>query len=327
MKTILPLDKSFDLNLLRVLVALDDARSVSKAAMVLDMSQSGFSTALARLRNRFDDALFVRTGDGMVPTPRAQTMIQTARPVLASVTEGVLGQQVFDPMTARTDFHLAMADVAEIIYLPRLVRHLAIHAPQCSISSYSLGAEALQAAMAAGEIDLAIGYFPDLETRGFFKQLLYTHSFTCMVRRGHPLRKVEVTEDLYSEQGHAVVTSPARSNALFERFLDQRKIQRRVVVRTPHHLTLPAIVEETDLLATVPLASGVHFARMGRVELIQLPFQPPSFGVQQHWHRRVHKDPRSRWLRAQIATLFDASSDQWRELQSAVYGGPGKSKK
>lgn len=320
MKTIQIIDNNFDLNLLRVLVALEQTRSVTQAADALDMSQSGFSTALGRLRRRFDDVLFVRTADGMTPTPRAQRMIETAQTVLSRITEGILEQPVFDPMTTRTEFRLAMADVAEIVYLPRLLRHLAIHAPHARVSCSSLGPEALQASMTAGEIDLAVGYFPDLGSQAFFKQRLYTHTYACMIRRGHPLEGNRLTAKVYSEQGHAVVASPARSNEFFEKFLDRRGIQRRIVLRTPHHLSLPAIIEETDLLATVPLATGVRFARLGGVQLISLPFTPPSFAVQQHWHRLVHKDPRSRWLRSQIATLFSNASDEWRDVEVALYG-------
>lgn len=315
-----PTAGEFDLNLLRVLVALDETRSVTRAALALNMSQSGFSTALGRLRVVFEDALFVRSPRGMLPTPRAQGIVKIARPVLASVAQSVLGPPVFDPATMRTEFRLAMSDVAEIIYLPRLLRHLAIHAPHCSVRTSSLGTSALVSALEAGDIDLAVGYFPDLDSQAFFKQRLYTHTYACMVRRDHPVVADGLSKDAYGQLGHAVVTSPARSNELFDKFLAEKSISRRIVFSTPHHLSLPAIVEFTDLIATVPLATGVHFARLGNVRLARLPFKPPRFEVQQHWHRLVNQDPRSRWLRSQIALLFDASSDEWRQVELALYG-------
>ena len=319
-KTIVAIDNDFDLNLLRVLVAVSGTRSVTLAAQALGMSQSGFSTALARLRRRFDDVLFVRTTDGMAPTPRAQRMVEAAEAVLARVAESILDQPAFDPLTTRTEFRLAMADVAEIVYLPRLISHLATHAPHAGVVSSYLMPQALQLAMAAGEIDLAIGYFPDLNSQAFFKQRLYTHTYACLMRRGHPLGAGLLTTKAYAVQGHAVVASPARSNELFERFLERRGIQRRVVLRTPHHLSLPAIIEGTDLLASVPLAAGMRFARQGSVQMARLPFKPPSFPVQQHWHRLVHDDLRNKWLRRQIAMLFNDSSDEWREMERALYG-------
>ncbi len=314
------MDTAFDLNLLRVLVTLEHTRSVTRAADALGMSQSGFSTALARLRTRFGDALFVRTQAGMEPTPRARLMIETAQGVLLQVQDGILAPPVFDPATARTEFRLAMADVAEIVFMPRLLRHLQQHAPHASVSCGPLAPDVLPEAMEAGEVDLAMGYFPDLSAQVFFQQRLYTHTYACMVRCGHPLLGARLTEKAYASAGHAVVSSPARSNTLFEQFLQRRGIERRIVLSTPHHLSLPAIVEETDLLATVPLATGARFARMGTIELVRLPFKPPSFSVQQHWHRLYQHEPRNAWLRAQVAGLFNDATDEWVEIEAAMYG-------
>jgi DNA-binding transcriptional LysR family regulator len=314
------IETDFDLNLLRVLATLERTRSVTRAADALEMSQSGFSTALARLRQRFGDALFVRTQAGMEPTPRARRMIETAQAVLHQVQDGILEQPVFDPATARTEFKLAMADVAEIVFMPRLLRHLAEHAPHARVTCGPLPSEVLPPAMESGEVDLALGYFPDLSAQAFFHQRLYTHTYACMMRRGHPLLKTPLTEKSYADAGHAVVSSPARSNTLFEQFLQRRGIERRIVLSTPHHLSLPAIVEETDLLATVPLATGARFVKLGTVELVRLPFKPPSFAVQQHWHRLYHHDPRSTWLRSCVAALFNDGTDEWVEVEAQLYG-------
>lgn len=310
----------FDLNQLRVLVAMDAHRSVTRAAEATGMSQSGFSTALARLRQQFGDALFVRGAAGMEPTPRASQMVSTAQEVMERVQHGVLNEPVFDPATAQTEFRLAMADVAEIVFMPRLLRDLALLAPQARVSCVSLPPETLPGAMAAGRVDLALGYFPDLSAQAFFHQRLYTHTYACMLRRGHPLAASRLSEAAYAAAGHAVVSSPSRSNLLFEQFLMRRGIERRIVLSTAHHLSLPAIIEETDLLATVPLATGARFARLGTVNLVGLPFKPPSFSVQQHWHRLYHHDPRSQWLRGRIASLFNDTTDEWLEMELALYG-------
>lgn len=316
----------FDLNLLRVLVALEDTRHVTRAADAMGMSQSGFSTALARLRRLTGDALFVRSGEGMTPTPRAERMATTARAVLAQVSEGVLDEPDFNPTSSRTEFNLAMADVAEIVILPRLMQRLQAVAPQVTLRSASHATEALRAGLADGSIDLALGYFPDLDDdAGLFRQRFYTHTYACVVRRGHPLATAALAGqamslDDYQAAGHAAVSSPARSNSLLEAFLQHRGVQRHIVLRTPHHLGLPAIVEHNDLLATLPLAAGARLAQLGMVQLLRLPFDPPNFGVQQHWHRRVHNDPRHRWLRAQMAELFSEQSDEWLDIEAALYG-------
>lgn len=317
MKTI---DRSFDLNSLRVLVALFESRNVTRAAESLDMSQSGFSTALAKLRAHLGDPLFVRTRAGMEATQRAADIVDTARRLLADVQENILEQPVFRPEEEKVEFRLSMADLAEVVFLPRLVAHLAKVAPFTTLSTESMRPEPLRTALEAGQIDVALGYFPDLETGAIYKQKLYNHSYACILRVDHPLKKSPLTKEAYSALGHAVVMSPARTNDLFERFLDRKKIRRNVVVHTPHHLSLPSIVAASDLIASVPLATAQYFANLGEVAMVPLPFVPPVFAVQQQWHHRSHKDVRATWLRQQVALLFNDSTDIWLKTECRFYG-------
>lgn len=268
MKTI---NKNFDLNSLRVLVALEETRNVSRAADLLDMSQSGFSTALARLRKRLNNDLFVRISGGMEPTARAMAMVESARQVLSQVESTILEKPVFSPLTAQSEFHLALTDIAEIVFIPRLLHHLEKEAPGVRLECSSLGQGQLKDMLETGKLDLALGYFPDLEANGFYQKRLYQHTFACMVRKKHPVLSGKFDRDTYRALGHAVVASPARSNELLERLLERHKIKRRIVVRTPHYLTLPSIISESDLVASVPLAIAEYFARLGVVEVLPLP--------------------------------------------------------
>lgn len=320
METIILGAHGFDLNLLRVLIALDRTRHVTKAAALLDMSQSGFSSALARLRQHAGDTLFVRGAAGMTPTPRAQKMIEAARNALITVGEGVLAPPAFEPATASTEFRFAMSDLAEVVFLPKLLHHLQSVAPHTSASSEQLSADVVPAALADGAVDLALGYFPELSTQTHFHQRLYRHTFACLVRRGHPLDRGRLTTKAFAELGQIVVTSPARSGRLFDTWLHRKRIKRRIVLRTPHHLSLPTIVESTDLIAIVPLAVGARFATTNAVDLVALPFKPPMFNVEQHWHRRFQHDMRHRWLRQQIATLFNDRTDDWAVVEHRLYG-------
>ena len=166
-----------------------------------------------------------------------------------------------------------------------------------------------------------MGYFPDLAAQAFYHQRLYRNTFACIVRRGHPLDSGQMTALAFSRLGHVVVTSPSRSANLLESWLKSRRIERNVVLRTPHHLSLPAIIEATDLVGTVPLAVAVWFAQHGAVQVVPLPSRPPVFEVNQHWHRRYHQDARHRWLRQQLSSLFNERSDDWRTVEQALYGG------
>ncbi len=314
------INNQFDLNSLRVLVALEETRNVSRAADLMGMSQSGFSTALARLRKRLNDDLFVRIPGGMEPTARAITMVEAARQVLSHVESSLLERPVFTPKTAQSEFHLALTDIAEIVFIPRLLHHLEREAPGIRIECSSPGQGQLRDMLETGKLDLALGYFPDLEANNFYQQRLYQHTFACMVRKHHPVLASKFDRDTYCALGHAVVASPARSNDLLDRLLERHKIKRRIVVRTPHYLTLPSIISESDLVASVPLAIAEYFARLGVVEVLPLPVAPPVFGVQQYWHRRVNQDAGHKWLREQMVGLFNSKSDPWLQTEHSLYG-------
>jgi DNA-binding transcriptional LysR family regulator len=158
-----------------------------------------------------------------------------------------------------------------------------------------------------GQIDLAIGYYPDMKSTSLFKQRLVMHGFSCMMRKGHPAAK-RLTKAVFSELEHVVVENASRTQEMVDIYLDKRKIYRKVRIRTAHYLSLPMIVTSSDLIATVPTAAGQIFASMAKVQLVDLPYSMPQYAVQQYWHRRFDNDPRSRWLRQQVSELFKTQS-------------------
>jgi DNA-binding transcriptional LysR family regulator len=300
--------KKLDLNLLRLLVALEQTRHLGRAAEALQMSQSGLSTALARLRKQLGDELFVRSPGGMRPTPRALLLAETARTMLLQVEQDVFGSSVFDPKRSDAQFKLSMSDVAEVVFLPGLIAHLAVEAPGTSLLVSSPSLTPLRERLAAGEVDLAIGYLPDLERDAYFRQSLYSHTYACLVRKGHPAICSGLTRSVYAALGHAVVKTAARSTSLLEDALERERIQRKVVLGTPSHLSLPAIVARSDLVATVPMAFAVEASKTHSVAVLPLPIRPPAFPIHVYWHRRTHREPGHQWLRAQIKQLFNADT-------------------
>jgi DNA-binding transcriptional LysR family regulator len=309
-----------DLNLLRLLVALERTRHLGRAAESLGMSQSGFSTALSRLRSQLDDELFVRAAGGMRPTPRALLLAEMARAVLQQIENDVFGTTVFSPRQSDTAFRLAMSDVAEVVFMPSIVGHLAHESPRVSIHVVPPSVSSVGDRLAAGEIDLAIGYFPDLDRDAYFRQSLFTHTYACLVRKGHPVAKEGLSRSAYVSLGHAAVISPARSISLLEQALKREKLVRKVVMSSPNHLTLPPIIARTDLVATVPLGTAIDSARSHGLVVLPMPFRPPSFPIYQYWHRRTQREPSHQWLRAQIKGLFNAGSDPYVEQRQALYG-------
>jgi DNA-binding transcriptional LysR family regulator len=301
-----------DLNLLHALVALHDAGSVSQAAVRLGVSQPTVSAALARLRAHFDDPLFVRAPGGMTPTPRGAEIADAGRAVLRQVDETLRPETTFDPLRRHRPYTFALSDVGEIVFLPQLVKALSQDSPDTPLRSVSLRPPALAEAMGAGEVDLAIGYFPDLKPPQYHQQRLFTHHFVCLLRAGHRFQGSRLTMGEFLSMPHVVVHSEGRTQEILEAHLEAQGVNRRVVLVTPHFLSLPQLIARSDLLVTVPHAVGITYGRPEHgLKMMQLPFRSPQIELRQHWHRKVHKDARNLWMRALVRRLFNVETDEW----------------
>ncbi len=294
-----------DLNLLYVLVALDEKRSVSGAATQLRRSQPAISAALARLREFFNDPLFVRSGNSMQPTPRAATLIESARAALARIGTDIVAMPSFEPSTSHQVINLALSDAGEVVFLPAILREVRQLAPRAAVRSVSLPASEVASGLESGSIDLAIGHFPDLKKHNFFQQTLFADTFASLLRADHAVTAAKLTLKQYLQLEHAVVQSESRTEEVIERYLARNKIRRRVVLTTPHFASAPMIVAQSDLIVTVPEPLARYFSSVSaQLRVIELPFAPPRIELRQVWHRKFHHDERNRWLRTLVCKLF-----------------------
>jgi DNA-binding transcriptional LysR family regulator len=295
---------TFDLNLLPIALAIFEERSVSAAARRLSMSQPAVSVALNKLRRALGDPLFVRTSHGMEPTPRALTLITPTRDILQRLQTDVLASAEFNPATTTRNFTIALSDIGEMTFLPKVLERFRRDAPSASVTSVSMSPLELNAALENGEVDLAVGYFPDLKNRNLFQQRLFSHDVICLLRADHPIRSRQISMAQFLQLGHAVIKAEGRSQELFEQLLIRKKIERRIVLSTPHFMSIPFLIASSDLVVTVPRAVGESFARFANIRLVEPPLDIPSFDLRQHWHRKYNKDGANGWLRAILADMF-----------------------
>lgn len=305
--------RSIDLNLLPVLVTIYEHGSVSAAAQHLGMSQSAVSTALAKLRDKYGDPLFHRVGHGMQATARMRGLIEPLREALSRV-DGTLTSEVgFNPRTTQHTFTIAMTDLGEMVFMPKILRRIRQQAPRASVRSVAASASQIARGLENGEIDLAVGYFPDLREKSFLEKHLFFHHFVCLLRANHPITATTLSLAQFLSLEHAVVYGAGRSYEIFERFLRSKKIHRRVVLETPHFMSIPFIISQSDLVVTVPHAVGMFVKSVHMdMRIAQPPMRTPRIDLKQHWHRNFQRDPKSRWLREIVASLFTDELDEWR---------------
>lgn len=114
--------------------------------------------------------------------------------------------------------------IGEMVFLPRILERLRQLAPHMSVRSVTLSPTQTERAMELGDIDLAVGYFPDLSGNNYYQQRLFSHGFTCLLSTSHPIKGRKLTREQFMQLGHAVVRAEGRSQEVFERFLAKQKI-------------------------------------------------------------------------------------------------------
>jgi DNA-binding transcriptional LysR family regulator len=295
--------RDLDLNLLIVFDALLRTRSVTRAAAELSMSQPATSFALNRLRSMLGDPLFVRTARGIHPTPHAEHLAGPLTAILERIRADLLQQPTFEPDAAERTLTLHMPDIGELVFLPSILKRLAAVAPNISVRTVNLPIADIEPALRAGTVDLALGFFPQLQSAALYQQRLFTHSFVCVVRRHHPAIGDKLTRKQFLDSDHAVVAGGNADDSLDAELRDQG-MSRRVVLRVEHYLALPTILSESNLIFTVPYAIGAGLAKLADIKLVQPPFKAKPRVVKQHWHSRFHHDPANRWMRGIVAELF-----------------------
>ena len=296
-----------DLNLLVAFEAMLEHQNVTRAGQAVGLSQPAMSAALTKLRALLNDPLFVRTGAGMTPTPHALRLAPAIARALRIVRSEVLHDWKFDPGTSQRTITLSTTDIGDMVFLPKLMRHLNKEAPGIMLKTVTLSPSETEEAMEAGDVDLSIGYFPDLLKAGYYQQRLFDHSFVCIVRAGHPqVADGKLSLEQFLTMSHAVVHAQGRSQEIFERELLKLGITRQMGLHTRHFMSLPMVIAESDLIATVPKVVGATFSKLANIQVLELPFQVPSYDLKQYWHRRFHRDAGNIWMRGVIWELFHA---------------------
>ncbi|OOG47559.1 LysR family transcriptional regulator [Polaromonas sp. A23] len=294
-----------DVKLLRLLDQLYATRSVTRSAEALGQSQPTVSIWLARLRKQLNDPLFVRTAEGMLPTPRTDALIATVREVLTGLQRLSESGAAFDPSTAQRRFRICMTDASHITLLPRLLSHVRAVAPGVALEAGRIDAELAQA-LQAGDADLAIGYLPWLDT-GFYQQTLYAQDWICLTNARHPRINSDLATDwnlgVYQAEAHIAISS-GTGHQLLDNALASQHITRRVLLELPGFLGLSAILSTTDLVATLPRHIGETLARTAGLRVLPCPLPIPGFTVKQYWHARYQHDSACRWMRGVCAELF-----------------------
>ncbi len=296
-----------DLNLLRTFRAVHAARSVSRAAEELGVSQPTVSHDLRALRLFYRDPLFVRSQGGMAPTATADRLAVAVNEALRVLEQALRDNERYDPAASARTFRLHMSDIGETVFLPPVLAALADEAPGVRLEVFQLEQPDIQPALESGRIDLALGYLPVLAH--VERRFLLHERYVVVMRRSHPAAGARPTRRALARLHYAVV----RSHPATARALDALGLAARVRLTLPHFMVLPRILADSDLAVVMPSRLAEAFQQLGDYAVWHPRVGLPAFDVSVHWSWRFDGDPGHRWLRERIVKLFAERQPRYSE--------------
>ncbi|MAD00321.1 MULTISPECIES: LysR family transcriptional regulator [Pseudomonas] len=304
-----------DLNLFIVFDAIYTEANLTRAGQIVGITQPAVSNALARLRETFNDPLFVRTAQGMVPTPMAQNIITPVRSALQLLRVSVQESRSFVPEQATKTYRISMTDLTEAVILPHLASRIRRMAPNINIDSFLVKRRETTKELAAGRLDFAIDAPLNTDTQVRHVKLFEDHH-VCVMRPGHPLAKKErITLDDYLAQSHIHISSRRNGLGHVDLALGKMGLQRRVVLRSQHYQMAPLVMESTDMVMTV----HERFAKRHNLHAVALPIDDvPPIETHLFWHESTDQDPANRWMREQIIELSQKLVRDYQKSKDAA---------
>ncbi len=288
-----------DLNLLHVFDTIFREGSLTRAAHSLHLTQPAVSHSLARLREHFDDPLFTRQGNQMVPTPLARRFAESMRPGLTQIQSAVNQFHAFDPATQRKTYSLALRDILESTFLPRLMPRLDNY-PDIEIVSQRIARRDMETMLAAGKLDFAVDVLlPISKQTGH--ELLRKDRLVVIAQAAAPAEEPRtLSMQEYLQAQHVLVSSRAEGPGIEDFELSRLGVQRKIRLRCQHYYAACRVVENTHLLLTMPETYARIISKHARVDIMTSPAELPGIDVHLYWHKPYEKEPALIWFRDQL---------------------------
>jgi DNA-binding transcriptional LysR family regulator len=289
----------YDLNLLRVFLALMQERSVTRAAERLGITQPALSNSLNRLRDILHDPLFIRERYGMQPTAKAEELAPVIMEAIGQLDGLVLGQQAFEPMHSNMLVTIAPNSYVEYVLIPAVVARLQALAPGIKLRITPYGNDLAETGVISGTTALVMGRFVD-PPDNLVVQHLMDDSLACVVRTDHPDIGDTISKVQYETMKHVNVMPPGKMRAGLFQALDRHGLKREVAVSVTHFLSVPEVIATTDYCTTLPSHICRRLQGDKRLKILPTPVDLGTFPIDMAWHVRYRHDPAHRWLRSMI---------------------------
>jgi len=291
--------RDLDLNLLRVFVVVAAARSVTRAASQLYLTQPAVSAALRRLSAAVGAPLFVRDGRGLVLSQRGERLYASVRPLLEDMVNAALAPPKFDPATSERTIRLGLSDAMDGWLLAPLLREIARVAPKLTVISLPVQFRTVGEGLATRKVDLAVTVADELPP-SIHRQPLLHGGFVCLYDPRHVALGKRLREREYFAPDHIIVSYNGDLRGIVE---DMFHTQRRVRCSVASFSHVADLVEGSPLLATVPTVIVRHMLELHpALRTAELPFTFEKVAIELLWPRTTDDDDACRFVREQLKT-------------------------
>jgi DNA-binding transcriptional LysR family regulator len=292
-----------DLNLLAAFDALMSERSVTRAAAQVRVSQPAMSAALSRLRKLFSDPLFLRSAEGLLPTPLARELAEPIAHALRQIENTLVKKPGFAPKEASLTFNLGLSDYPAFVLLPSLLQALGEQAPGVSLSVHAFSdRDHAVDLLDAGAIDAAIGVPPTHSDGRILMRPVLRDEFVTIVASDHAAARRGMNLRTYLSLRHILVSPEGERHGLVDQALAQQGKKRMLALTLPQMFAAPAVVARTNMTATVMKRVALSSPAGRRLVLFPPPIVLPQIVFDLIWHRRSDSNPAQQWFRALIET-------------------------
>ena len=294
-----------DLNLLVVFSTIFSEGGITPAGKKLHLSQSAVSHSLSRLREAFDDPLFVRSGQVMQPTPIARNLYQRVQPLLSNLKQTLNDFSSFDPALSERSFTIGVREPVESVVLPVIVTSLLEIAPQIRISTVRLDRGNLEADLKSGVFDVAIDVLQPL-SGSVRHSKLQDDDLVVVARKGHPVLAQSASLDLqrFLRLEHIQVSGRRAGRGIEDIELNRLGHERNIRVRCQNINAALSVVATSDLVVSAGYAYAHEAVRDAKLVVLPFPIEVPSLSLFLYWHQNVDSDPASLWFRDFITEVF-----------------------
>jgi len=276
--------------------------SLSDTADTLGMTQSAVSKQLTSLRQYFGDDLFVRTAARMEPTVKAASIADNIRRILDEV-DALAGEAEFTPADLKMRCVISTTDEIQYFLLPDLLRRLETEAPHVQLQFKPLGPDYAVRELEAGSVSMVISVNWTAPEH-LMQSLLYEDDFVCLMAKTHLLAKQDLTLSDYVVATHMMVAPLGKVTGRIDDALELEKQRRFIRVTVPNFMQAGTIVEQSDMLVTLPRRVARHLGAHHSVVIRDLPFDVPGLAYYQFWHKRYRKDKARSWLFGLVRSIL-----------------------